>query len=79
VRLDSLPRHPLTFGPSPVHRLERLGRHLGGASLWAKRDDCNSGLAFCGNKTPKLEDLVADAIACDTLVSLSARKSSLRR
>jgi 1-aminocyclopropane-1-carboxylate deaminase len=62
VRLDSFPRHPLMFGPSPVHRLERLERHLGGAALWAKRDDCNSGLAFGGNKTRKLEYLVADAL-----------------
>src|ERR671914_617783 len=45
MRLDSFPRHPLTFGPSPVHPLDRLTEHLGGARLWAKRDDCNSGLA----------------------------------
>src|SRR5918992_707375 len=46
MRLDSFPRHPLTFGPSPVHPLDRLTEHLGGARLWAKRDDCNSGLAY---------------------------------
>ena len=61
--LDAFARHPLMFGPSPVHRLERLSAHLGGAELWAKRDDCNSGLAFGGNKTRKLEYLVADALA----------------
>ena len=54
---------PLTFGPSPIHRLDRLTQHLGGAAIWAKRDDCNSGLAFGGNKTRKLEYLVADALA----------------
>ncbi len=72
MNLDSFERHPLLFGPSPVHRLDRLTAHLGGAELWAKRDDCNSGLAYGGNKTRKLEYLVADAIAqgCDTLVSI---------
>ena len=61
--LSDFPRHPLTFGPSPVHPLERLSRHLGGAAIWAKREDCNSGLAFGGNKTRKLEYLVPDALA----------------
>jgi 1-aminocyclopropane-1-carboxylate deaminase len=71
MNLSAFPRQPLLFGPSPIHRLERLTAHLGGAALWAKRDDCNSGLAFGGNKTRKLEYLVADALAkgCDTLVS----------
>ena len=55
MRLQEFPRHPLTFGPSPVHQLERLTSHLGGAAVWAKREDCNSGLAYGGNKTRKLE------------------------
>jgi 1-aminocyclopropane-1-carboxylate deaminase len=69
------------FGPSPVHRLERLTAHLGGASVWAKRDDCNSGLAYGGNKTRKLEYLVADALAkgCDTLVSIGGVQSNHTR
>ena len=81
MRLDSFPREPLTFGPSPVHPLERLTRHLGGAQLWAKRDDCNSGLAFGGNKTRKLEYLVADALGkgCDTLVSIGGVQSNHTR
>jgi 1-aminocyclopropane-1-carboxylate deaminase len=81
VRLDSFARQPLLFGPSPVHRLERLSSHLGGASLWAKRDDCNSGLAYGGNKTRKLEYLVADALAkdCDTLVSIGGVQSNHTR
>jgi 1-aminocyclopropane-1-carboxylate deaminase len=81
VRLDSFACHPLLFGPSPVHRLERLSSHLGGASLWAKRDDCNSGLAYGGNKTRKLEYLVADALAkdCDTLVSIGGVQSNHTR
>src|ERR687894_334019 len=79
--LDRFPRHPLLFGPSPVHRLERLTEHLGGAQLWAKRDDCNSGLAYGGNKTRKLEYLIADALAegCDTLVSIGGVQSNHTR
>jgi 1-aminocyclopropane-1-carboxylate deaminase len=64
-----------------VHPLERLTAHLGGASIWAKRDDCNSGLAYGGNKTRKLEYLVADALAegCDTLVSIGGVQSNHTR
>src|SRR3954470_13082500 len=81
MKLDAFPRHPLTFGPSPVHPLERLTEHLGGAQLWAKRDDCNSGLAYGGNKTRKLEYLVADALArgADTLVSIGGVQSNHTR
>ena len=81
MSLDDFARRPLLFGPSPVHRLERLTEHLGGAALWAKRDDCNSGLAFGGNKTRKLEYLVADALAqgCDTLVSIGGVQSNHTR
>ena len=42
--LESFAKYPLLFGPSPVHRLDRLTRHLGGAPIWAKREDCNSGI-----------------------------------
>ena len=45
------PAYPLLFGPSPVHPLERLTADLGGAAVWAKREDCNSGIAYGGNKT----------------------------
>src|ERR1700712_4832944 len=81
MRLDAFERYPLTFGPSPVHRLERLSAQLGGADVWAKRDDCNSGLAYGGNKTRKLEYLVADARAkgCDTLVSIGGVQSNHTR
>ncbi|MBW4721625.1 1-aminocyclopropane-1-carboxylate deaminase [Saccharothrix obliqua] len=79
--LDRYARFPLTFGPSPVHPLERLTAHLGGAAVWAKREDCNSGLAYGGNKTRKLEYLVADALAtgCDTLVSIGGVQSNHTR
>jgi 1-aminocyclopropane-1-carboxylate deaminase len=81
VALDRFERYPLLFGPSPVHRLERLTDHLGGATIWAKRDDVSSGLAFGGNKTRKLEYLVADALArgCDTLVSIGGVQSNHTR
>src|SRR3954454_15798037 len=82
MNLDSFERYPLLFGPSPVHRLERLGEHLGGGvALWAKRDDCNSGLAHGGNKTRKLEYLAAEALAqgCDTLVSIGGVQSNHTR
>jgi 1-aminocyclopropane-1-carboxylate deaminase len=62
VALSDYPRYPLMFGPTPVHPLERLSRHLGGAAIWAKREDCNSGLAYGGNKIRKLEYLVPDAL-----------------
>ena len=79
--LESYARYPLTFGPSPLQSLERLTKHLGGAQIWAKREDLNSGLAFGGNKTRKLEYLVADALAqgCDTLVSIGGVQSNHTR
>jgi len=81
MKLDTFAREPLLFGPSPVHPLERLTKSLGGAEIWAKREDCNSGLAYGGNKTRKLEYLVADAIAqdCDTLVSIGGVQSNHTR
>lgn len=79
--LSDFPRHRLTFGPSPVHPLPRLSAHLGGAQVWAKREDCNSGLAFGGNKTRKLEYIVPDALAqgADTLVSIGGYQSNHTR
>ena len=63
MSLDDFERYPLTFGPSPVHPLPRLSKHLGGGvEIWAKREDCNSGIAFGGNKVRKLEYLVPEAI-----------------
>jgi len=81
MSLDDFDRYPLLFGLSPVHRLDRLTAHLGGAEIWAKREDCNSGIAYGGNKTRKLEYLVADALAqgCDTLVSIGGVQSNHTR
>lgn len=81
MKLHEFPRHQLTFGRSPVHPLDRLSQHLGGAQVWAKREDCNSGLAFGGNKTRKLEYIVPDALAqgADTLVSIGGFQSNHTR
>lgn len=81
MALSDFPRYPLLFGPSPVHPLERLSAHLAGARIWAKREDCNSGLAFGGNKTRKLEYLVPDALAqgATHLVSIGGVQSNHTR
>ena len=82
AKLESFPKVDLLFGKSPIHKLERLTQHLGGqVEIWAKREDCNSGLAYGGNKTRKLEYLAADALAqgCDTLVSIGGVQSNHTR
>lgn len=80
--LSKFARYPLTFGPTPIEKLERLGAHLGAkVELYAKREDCNSGLAFGGNKLRKLEYIIPDAIAsnADTLVSIGGVQSNHTR
>ena len=80
--LEKFERYPLTFGPTPIEELNRLSEHLGGkVKLFAKREDCNSGLAFGGNKLRKLEYIVPDAIAsnADTLVSIGGVQSNHTR
>jgi 1-aminocyclopropane-1-carboxylate deaminase len=82
MALDDYPRVPLLFGPSPIHPLRRLSEALGGqVEIWAKREDCNSGIAYGGNKVRKLEYLAADALAtgCDTLVSIGGVQSNHTR
>ena len=80
--LEKFARYPLTFGPSYIQPLERLSAYLGNVvRLYAKREDCNSGLAFGGNKLRKLEFIVPDAIAsgADTLVSIGGVQSNHTR
>ena len=72
-----MPRIPLAALPTPLDHLPRLGEALGGVDLWLKRDDL-TGLAFGGNKTRKLELLLAAAQAAgaDTLVTCGAPQSN---
>lgn len=82
LKLDKFERYPLTFGPTPIEKLDRLSAELGGAvEIYAKRDDCNSGLAFGGNKLRKLEYIVPDVLAsgADTLVSIGGVQSNHTR
>ncbi|KKY18921.1 putative 1-aminocyclopropane-1-carboxylate deaminase [Phaeomoniella chlamydospora] len=83
---SSIPRTPLLFGPSPIQQLPRMSADLSSTSgkavnIYAKRDDCNSGLAFGGNKTRKLEYLIAEAQAqgADTLISVGGIQSNHTR
>ena len=80
--LEKFERYPLMFGPTPIEKLGRLSEHLGGTvEIYAKREDCNSGLAFGGNKIRKLEYIVPDAIAsnADTLVTIGGVQSNHTR
>ncbi|HSI40750.1 MAG TPA: 1-aminocyclopropane-1-carboxylate deaminase [Xanthobacteraceae bacterium] len=82
MKLDRFPRYKLTFGPTPIEHLANLSKHLGGGvEIYAKREDCNSGLAFGGNKVRKLEYLIPEAIAqkCDTLVTIGGVQSNHTR
>ncbi|MDD9720700.1 1-aminocyclopropane-1-carboxylate deaminase [Sulfitobacter sp. PR48] len=80
--LEKFERYPLTYGKTPIDHLPRLTAALGGkVEIYAKRDDCNSGLAMGGNKLRKLEYIVPDAIAsgADTLVSIGGVQSNHTR
>lgn len=80
MQLSRFPRRRYTEGYTPLERLPRLSEYLGGPTIWAKRDDL-TGLAGGGNKTRKLEFLVADALAqgADTLVTTGAVQSNHAR
>lgn len=77
MNLARFPRRRYTEGPTPLEALPRLSAQLGGPSLYIKRDDL-LGLAAGGNKTRKLEFLVADALAqgADTLITCGAVQSN---
>ncbi len=77
MNLSRFPRRRYTRGDTDLVLLERLTQALGGARVWIKRDD-TTGLAGGGNKTRKLEFLVADALAqgADTLVTCGAPQSN---
>lgn len=73
MRFASFPRFPLLAGPTPLQRAERLEKALGANSprIFIKRDDL-TGLAYGGNKTRKLEYLVAEAITQQATVLVTA-------
>lgn len=82
MNLNKFERYPLTFGVTPIEHLPRLTEAIGAdVEIYAKRDDCNSGLALGGNKLRKLEYIVPDAIAsgADTLVSIGGVQSNHTR
>jgi len=60
MHLARFPRIKLAHLPTPLERLDRLSEALGGPEIWIKRDDC-TGLSTGGNKTRKLEFLMAEA------------------
>ena len=79
---NSIPRQNLLFGPSPLQPLKRIAAALGDkVAIYAKREDCNSPIAFGGNKTRKLEYLLPEAKSqgCDTLVSIGGFQSNHTR
>jgi len=80
VHIEKLPRFPLAHLPTPIEKLPRLSREIGGPELIIKRDD-QTGLALGGNKARKLEFLVGDALAkgADTLITVGAAQSNHSR
>jgi D-cysteine desulfhydrase len=78
--LDRLPRAPLGLLPTPIQPLPRLTAHLGGPALYIKRDD-QTGLATGGNKTRKLEFLLAAAqeSGADCVITAGATQSNHAR
>lgn len=77
MQLANIPRRRYTVGQTPIEHLPRLSEHLGGPNIYIKRDDM-LGLASGGNKTRKLEFLMADALAqgADTIVTTGAVQSN---
>lgn len=78
--IDRLPRVRLGLLPTPVHRLERLEKLLGGPELWIKRDDL-TGFGAGGNKVRKLELLLGDATTkgADTVITAGRAQSNHAR
>ena len=75
--LSRFPRIMLAHLPTPLEHMPRLSEHLGGPEIYVKRDDC-TGLATGGNKTRKLEFVMADALEreADTVVTVGAVQSN---
>ena len=77
MHLSRFPRVSLAHLPTPLEHMPRLSAELGGPQIWVKRDDC-TGLASGGNKTRKLEFVMAEAIeqGADTIVTVGAVQSN---
>lgn len=80
MHLARFPRVFLAHLPTPLERMDRLSKELGGPEIWIKRDDC-TGLSTGGNKTRKLEFLMAEALAegADTIITQGATQSNHAR
>ena len=79
-KLESFPRVSLAHLSTPLEPMDRLSAHLGGPRIWVKRDDC-TGLSGGGNKTRKLEFLMAEALAqkADCVITQGATQSNHAR
>ncbi|WP_312778590.1 pyridoxal-phosphate dependent enzyme, partial [Pseudescherichia sp.] len=77
MHLARFPRLSLGHFPTPLEPLENLSALLGGPKIWIKRDDA-TGLATGGNKTRKLEFLLADAQqqGADVIITQGATQSN---
>ena len=80
MHLSRYPRLHFAHLPTPLEPMERISAELGGPNLWIKRDDC-TGLSSGGNKTRKLEFLMADAVEkkADTIITQGATQSNHAR
>lgn len=80
MKITQFPRIRITHGPTPLEFMPRLTEALGGPNLYIKRDDC-TGLGTGGNKTRKLEFLMADALrqGADTIITQGATQSNHAR
>ncbi len=77
MHLARFPRVSLAHLPTPLEPLPRFSKHLGGPTIWVKRDDC-TGLATGGNKTRKLEWVMGAALeeGADTIITVGAMQSN---
>lgn len=80
MHLARFPRVFLAHLPTPLEKLDRLSKELGGPEIWIKRDDC-TGMSTGGNKTRKLEFLMAEALAmgADAVLTQGATQSNHAR
>ncbi|MEP1328384.1 D-cysteine desulfhydrase [Pseudophaeobacter sp.] len=80
MHLARYPRRFIAHLPTPLERMDRLSKELGGPEIWIKRDDC-TGLSTGGNKTRKLEFLMAEAEmeGADVVITQGATQSNHAR